>query len=116
MPKDKSELKLEGRISFYAVLLNRFKNAAADLGYMLTVHGSMANDLDLIAVAWTEDAKPVKELVKAISDCMGATTWKKHHFRSRVKKPHGRLAYTLSWFSDWRIDLSVMPPKRIRNK
>lgn len=111
MSKDKSELDLNGRIAFYAVMLDSFKNAAADLGYMLTVHGSMANDMDLIAVAWTDKAKPVDVLLRAMSRCVGNTVWKDHHFKSRSEKPHGRIAYTLSWYAGWRVDLSIIPPK-----
>ena len=107
--KNKSELKLDGRIAFYAILLDRFKVKAADLGYMLTVHGSMASDMDLIAIPWTEEAVEPEILVKAISDEMGPTVWKDYHLKERGIKSHGRVAYTLSWYSDWFIDLSIMP-------
>ena len=109
--KDKSELKLDGRIAFYAILFDRFKKTAADLGYALTVHGSMASDMDLIAIPWTEEAVEAEVLVKAISDEMGPTIWKDYHIAEKANKPHGRVAYTLSWYSDWFIDLSIMPLK-----
>jgi hypothetical protein len=107
--KDKSELKLEGRIAFYASLFNDFKVSAADVGYTLTVHGSLARDMDLIAIPWTEDAVDAETLVKVISETMGPTVYKKHHIKTQTLKPHGRLVYTLSFYSDWFIDLSIMP-------
>lgn len=110
--KDKSEIRVEGRPVVYSILFNPMKKAALELGYALTIHGSMHSDMDLIAVAWVEDAKPVEELVKAISDCLGKTIWKDHHFKDPKIKPHGRIVYTLSIFRDWYIDLSIIPPNK----
>jgi len=108
--KDKNEVRVEGRPVFYSILLNPMKQAALDCGYTLAMHGSMHSDLDLIAVAWVEEAKPVEDLVKAINDCLGNTVWKESNLRSGEKKPHGRIGYTLSIGGDWFIDLSVIPP------
>ena len=109
--KDKSEVRIEGKPVFYAVLYNSMKEAALECGYALAMHGSMHTDMDLIAVAWVEDAKPAKELIKAISGCIGATVWEKHNKISKgEKRPHGRLSYTLSIMGSWYVDISVMPP------
>lgn len=108
--KNKEEVNIEGKPVFYAVLFNSMKEAALNCGYALTLHGSMCNDMDLIAVAWVREAKPVEDLVKAISDCLGNTVWKKYHFKSGGYKPHGRISYTLSIMGDWFVDLSVIPP------
>lgn len=112
MSKERNELNLDGRAAFYAVLFNGLKEAAADLGYTLAIHGSMIRDMDLIAIAWTEEAKPVKELVSALSKVLEPTVWKASHFIDKAKKPHGRLVYTLSIYSDWYIDLSIIPPRK----
>lgn len=105
--KDKLEVKTEGRAVFYAVLLNSFRKAALECGYSLALHGSMARDMDMIAVPWVEDAKTPDELVIAISDCIDGTVWKDHHLFDRHEKPHGRISYTLSIMGDWQIDLSI---------
>lgn len=110
MAKDKSEVKIEGKPVFYAVLYNSMKKAALELGYALAMHGSMHSDMDLIAVAWVEDAKPIEELVQAINNCLGRTVWKEHNLKNYEERPHGRIAYTLSILGDWHIDLSVIPP------
>ncbi|MEX0662096.1 MAG: hypothetical protein WEA58_04085 [Balneolaceae bacterium] len=109
--KNRNDVFKNQRSAVYAVLYNDFRNAALDCGYALAVHGSMLNDMDLIAVAWTEESKPHPELVKAISDCIGDTIWKEYHFKQYEVRPHGRIVYTLSIYGDWRIDLSVIPPK-----
>lgn len=107
--KDKSEVRIYGKAVFYAVLYESFRKAALDCGYALALHGSLINDMDMIAVAWVEDAKPVEELVAAISDCIGETVWKDHHF-IKSEKRLGRIIHTLSIMGDWYIDLSVIPP------
>ncbi|GAB3164767.1 hypothetical protein [Telluribacter humicola] len=110
--KDKTQVKPEGKPVFYAVLYNDFRRAALDCGYALALHGSMARDMDLIAIAWTEDAAPVETLVAAISDCIGQTIWKDYHLKNPSQRPHGRITYTLSIMGDWFIDLSIIPPTK----
>lgn len=109
--KTKEEVKTESRTVFYAVLFESMRKAALELGYALALHGSMQSDMDMIAVAWVEDAEPVESLVKAINDCLGRTYWTEHNFKTMGKKPHGRIVYTLSIMGDWYIDLSIIPPK-----
>ena len=108
--KSADEIVTPGRAVFYTVLYPEFRKAAIERGYTLALHGSMASDMDLIAVAWVEDAKPPEDLVRAFSDLIGNTVWKDHHLTDMAIKPHGRLCYTLSIYSDWYIDLSIMPP------
>jgi len=108
--KEKEEIRITGKPAFYAVLFEPMKRVALELGYTLAIHGSMHTDMDLIAVAWVEDAKPVEELVVAIGDCLGHTEWKDYDLKNVGIKPHGRLCYTLSIVGNWYIDLSVIPP------
>lgn len=108
--KNSNEVNPNGRPVFYAVLYNDFRKVALECGYALALHGSMARDMDIIAVAWQEDALPVESLVKKISDCIGETVWKDHHLNTAEAKPHGRISYTLSIMGEWFIDLSIIPP------
>lgn len=108
--KEKHEVRITGRPEFYSVLYVDMKKAALELGYTLAMHGSMHTDMDLIAVAWVEDAQPVESLVKAINDCLGKTVWSDSNLVSGEVKPHGRICYTLSIGSDWFIDLSIIGP------
>lgn len=109
--KTKEEVKVEGKPVFYAVLYSSMRKAALDCGYALALHGTMQSDMDLMAMPWVEDAKPVEELVKALDDCVGHTVWKDLKWKDRTEKPHGRVAYTISIMGDWFIDLSVIPPQ-----
>lgn len=98
-------------------------------GYALAVHGTLARDFDLIAVAWTEDAKPAPVLVEAIRarvsgvvqpDGTPAGRWNPERqdfarcvVRQPEPKPHGREAWTIHLGGGPFIDLSVIPPKVI---
>ena len=110
MVKTKDEINFNPKPRFYAVLLPKFVKAAAEMGYALAVHGSMGRDLDLVAVAWVKEAKPVDELVQELNKCIGETVWSPANLLSFELKPHNRLTYTLSIIGDWFIDLSIMPP------
>jgi len=90
------------------------RKAALDCGYALALHGSMQKDMDLMAMPWVEDTKPIKDLVKALDDCVGMTVWKDFKWKHKATKPHGRVCYTISIMGDWHLDLSVMPLKRKR--
>jgi hypothetical protein len=107
--KSKEEVSTNGKAVFYTVLWPSFRKAAIECGWGLALHGSMASDMDMMAMPWTEDAQPPEKLVEAISDCIGKTVWKEKHSIAHHGKPHGRIVYTISIFSDFYIDLSIMP-------
>lgn len=76
-------------------------------GYTLAVHGSLHRDLDLIAVAWTDEAVSPQELVEML--CKWEGLIQPGEFE---QKPHGRVSVTLlkdGWFKP--IDLSIIPPR-----
>ena len=107
--KEKEEIQFS-KAAFYAVLYSDFRKAALDCGYALALHGSMARDMDILAVAWVEDAKTHEELAESIFECIGDTDWKEHYKTTVTYKPHGRVAYTLHIMGDYFIDLSIIPP------
>ena len=77
-------------------------------GYALAVHGSLARDLDLIAVPWVEVVSKPEAVLKQITTEY-AVTLVENPLPFEVK-PHGRIAYTLSCgFGECAIDLSFLP-------
>jgi hypothetical protein len=73
-------------------------------GYALAVHGSMARDLDLIAVPWVAKPSTPAELVAAFEKSF----FFMHVDAEPTVKEHGRLCYTLAWPGECFMDLSVM--------
>jgi hypothetical protein len=84
---------------------------AREVGYAIGVHGSLQNDLDLIAAPWTEEAVSPKELIEHLCKALVFNDQPARvvgDFHER--KPHGRLAVSIQlngWFKT--IDLSVCP-------
>lgn len=96
---------------WYVMAYTQLDRIAMRHGYALALHGSMARDLDLIAVPWTDDADDPETLIMAFNKFIiyKAHVEIKGKFHA-TKKPHGRLAYSLSIGYDGHyLDVSVMP-------
>jgi hypothetical protein len=108
MAKDRYGVTTNGRASFYASIFDDLRKAALDCGWALGLHGSLASDMDIMAMPWTEDAKPVQEMIQALSDCFTGSPWKDHHIVPHYDKPNNRVVYTMSIFADWYLDINVI--------
>lgn len=86
--------------------IQRCKEAANSCGYALTYHGTMQRDIDLVAVAWTDDAD---DLLKFLGSFIAQTG---SYIHSIERKPHGRISLMLrgAYGQDRDVDLSVVPP------
>lgn len=114
-----SEKPTDVKAAAFAWMIPHITAVARLYGYAIGLHGSMARDLDLIAVPWTEAAAPAETLVEAIRDAVGGIIRNDpmhdgnkydQQTRNPNDKPHGRRAWSI-YFSGHRfyIDLSVMP-------
>lgn len=112
----------------YCSLYPSLCEVARNHGYSLAIHGTLARDMDLIAVAWTDEAVEPLELVKAVAEKIdgqmgmcarsnGDGSFAEVSSWEPSVKPHGRLAWSirlrdLAWDgTNPFIDLSVIPPK-----
>lgn len=106
----------------YTALIPIVVEAGRDCGYAIAPHGSLARDLDLIAVPWTAEAASADALVLRILSATGGELrdagrsvdgeWQKTRGDLPVAKPHGRLAWSIYLGRDGLyVDLSVMPRK-----
>ena len=95
--------------------LRALRRVARLHGYALTLHGSRARDLDLVAIAWTDNASSPDRLATALLLALNGC---RHNGEGGLptQKAHGRLAYTILVPAHEPIggclyvDLSVMPP------
>lgn len=96
-------------VAFYPMLAE----IARKHGYALAVHGSVARDMDLVAIPWTEDAKNMFELINALSEyasgVMSMMFSKAVCLHGPEKKPHGRMAWTLTIGNAAVLDVSIVP-------
>jgi hypothetical protein len=98
--------------AFLAEVLPGLQLAARGCGYALTVHGSLARDIDLVAIPWTENADTAPLLVQRLCGALSASTGRALQMREDdwTEKPHGRRAVTIILPGMCpEIDLSVMP-------
>lgn len=93
----------------YANVYQTLVPVARAHGYALAVHGSMARDLDLIAVPWIEEPSTPDQLVAAFAEAVYFT-----HVDEGTPMLHGRMCYTLAFPGECFVDLSVMPTKTLQ--
>jgi hypothetical protein len=93
------------------LVIEPMRRAARHLGYAIAVHGSLARDIDLVAIPWTERAETAEKLVETLVGVVAGVFGGCLKAGDVVEKPHGRRAWKLlGWAGDYiDIDLSVMP-------
>jgi len=100
---------------WYAMVYIKLDRIAWRHGYALALHGSMARDLDLVAIPWTDDAEDPEKLVAAFVKFVISGAKVNISPSKPMLKPHGRLAYVIPiGFDGHYIDLSVMPRTKIK--
>ena len=98
--------------SLLAEMLPGLQLAARGCGYAVAVHGSLARDIDLVAIPWTESAETPELLVQRLCGALSASLGRALNLRGDdwVEKPHGRRAVTIILPGMCpEIDLSIMP-------
>lgn len=91
---------------YAAALYPQLAEIARHHGYAMAVHGSLARDMDLICIPWTEQAAAPEAVIDAIM----AKFIVKIVGGPPSRKPHGRMAWSLSiGFGECAMDLQFMP-------
>lgn len=107
--KSREHVVTNGRAVFYAALWNDFRQAALDKGWALALHGSLASDMDIMAMPWIEGASSSAEMVKALENCFAhpddAIVFPT---KKCYDNPNNRVIYTIHIWSDFYIDLNVI--------
>lgn len=93
-------------------VIDAVRDAARAHGYALTEHGSLARDIDLVAIPWTDaatDAATVAEAIRlALVEANGIAFVAPANPCPRAK-PHGRLCWSFHLGGGPYVDLSVTP-------
>ncbi len=107
--KSREHVITNGRAVFYACMWQDFRDAALDCGWALGLHGSLNDDMDIMAMAWTEEAKPVEVMIAALEGCLTIPE-EGHHFKTKKSddKPNGRVVYTIHIWADFYLDINVI--------
>lgn len=104
--KDRECVTTNGRPVFYAAMWNDLRQAAMDKGWALGLHGSLASDMDIMAMPWIENASSDLEMIEALKNCF--TDSKDIIVSICDNKPNNRRVYTLSIFADFYLDINII--------
>ena len=94
----------------YATLYPGLCQIARENGYTLAIHGSLQQDLDLIAVPWTDDYCHYVTLAELFLEHLQACLGESFDDCNPERKLHGRIAYNLYMDNGAKVDLSIMMP------
>ena len=108
MAKSREHIAEYGRATFYACIWDDLRNAALDCGWALGLHGSLAKDMDIMAMPWVEDAKPVEDMIQALINCFTPSPFDNISKRPIFGKPNGRVVYTIHIWKDLYLDVNVI--------
>jgi hypothetical protein len=109
--------------SLYAHIFYDLKEIAKQFGYNLVLHGSLARDLDLIAIPWQETLGDAPTMIQEFANHLGGSVvFEAGEDRLRFqKKYHGRTSYIINlnreckmindeWIDpQYYLDISVLP-------
>lgn len=103
--KSREHVVTNGRAIFYAAMWEDFRKAALDKGWALALHGSLASDMDIMAMPWTETATEPMEMINALRNCFDEP---KEIGCSTSKMPNNRIVYTMSIWADFYLDINII--------
>jgi hypothetical protein len=111
--KSREHVVTNGKAAFYASLWPDLKNAALDCGWALALHGSLSNDMDLMAMPWVEGCTSVDEMIEALEKCF---TDPGPRIKTTVTsdKPNNRVVYTIHIWADFYLDINIISTEVLR--
>jgi hypothetical protein len=111
---------IQAKPSLYSYIFYPLKEIAIKYGYNLVLHGSLNRDLDLIAIAWSEDIGNYYEMILEFNEYLGGNLLKQEEHQINCH-PHGRKSYVINLNrggyinnkyvedQEYYIDISVIP-------
>lgn len=96
----------------YRRLIDPIRAIAKEHGYAIGVHGSLARDIDLIAVPWIAKPFAAEKMIEAIRDAcesIEGTAFFSDADLNPELKPHGRRAWSIHLGGGVYLDISVTP-------
>ena len=108
MSKNRKAVTCNGRPAFYAAMYEDIRQCAMDKGWAVALHGSLASDMDIMAMPWTEKAEPFSSLVDAISKLFTSNDLTDFYTITYNEKPYNRVVATIPRWEDFYLDISMI--------
>lgn len=104
--KNREAVTTNGRAVFYAAMWDDFRQAAMNKGWALALHGSLASDMDIMAMPWTNEATTETEMIEALRNCFCQPEF--IGLRISDDLPNNRRVFTLSIWADFYLDINII--------
>ncbi len=108
MAKNRQAITCNGRPAFFASMYEDIRKCAIDCGWAVALHGSLASDMDIMAMPWTESAAAFERLVQKVSKLFDGNPMSELYSISYNEKPHGRVVATIPIWEDFYLDISTI--------
>ena len=108
MSKNRYAVTCNGSTAFYACIWEDIRQCAMDSGWAVALHGSLASDMDIMAMPWVENAVSFKEVVDSISKLFKDNDMASQYVITYNEKPHNRVVATIPIFADFYLDISTI--------
>lgn len=108
MAKDRMAVTCNGRTAFYACMYEDIRQCAMDCGWAVSLHGSLASDMDIMAMPWVENAVSFKEMIDRVSKLFKDNDMSSQYVITYNEKPHNRVVATIPIWSDFYLDISTV--------
>lgn len=107
---------------FYACCYEPLKTMAKEMGYNLLINGSLNRDMDLVAIPWDDEPKPMKDVIVAFDKYLRGVHYTEESIESGYMYsilPGGRHSFVINlnrggrWNQyldeQWYIDICFTP-------
>lgn len=113
-PRKESDAIRSAQQAYISAILDHIlpplRRAAKAEGYAIAVHGSLARDVDLVAIPWADHARSPELLIGTVRGILAGIFGACYVSAEATEKPHGRKAWTFhSHTMTAEVDFSVMP-------
>lgn len=108
MAKNREAVTCNGRTAFYACMWEDIRQCAMDCGWAVSLHGSLASDMDIMAMPWVENAVSFKEMIDRVSKLFKDNELSSQYVITYNDKPHGRVVATIPIWADFYLDISTI--------
>ena len=106
--KNREAVTCNGRAAFYAAMWDDIRQAAMDVGWAVALHGSLASDMDIMAMPWTDYACSFEDMLPKIVALFDGNWLSEEYVITYDEKPHGRIVATIPIFADFYLDISTI--------
>lgn len=112
MSKNREAITCNGRPAFFASMYEDIRNCAMSWGWAVALHGSLMNDMDIMAMPWTEETIKFEELVDKISKLFDDNSLAENYTITYDEKPHHRVVATIPIWADFYLDISTIDTRK----